>query len=120
MAEQELVSRDDILAAQRLIRAEAAAGRLSADQAARRSEAVIHCVTPHDLYTASGGLAGSRQISKEAKAERWKAVRLAVAIVVFAMVVMLLVVWAFMREADRPGGASGGATPRPVLPSVVV
>ncbi|MGH9116417.1 MAG: hypothetical protein ACRD0A_00580 [Acidimicrobiales bacterium] len=59
MAQQELVKRDDIVAAQRLIEAEAKAGRLSAEEAARRSEAVIHCVTPHDLYRASGGLAGS-------------------------------------------------------------
>lgn len=61
-----------------------------------------------------------RRISKEAKAERWKAVRLALAIVVFAMVVMLLVVWAFMREEERPDGASGGGNPPPVLPSIVV
>jgi len=119
VADQELVRREDIQAAQRMIREAAAAGRLSAEEAARRSNAVVRCVTPHDLYRASGGLAGSRRISKEAKAERWKAVRLAVAIVVFAMVVMALIVWAFMREAERPDGATNASARPLVMPSAV-
>jgi hypothetical protein len=104
VAGQELVSRDDVLAAQRRIRDEQAAGRLSAEEAARRSEAVVHAVTPHDLYEASGGLAGSAEISAAAKTDRTKSILVFVCIVLAALIVMALVVWALLREGEDRSG----------------
>jgi hypothetical protein len=91
MAEQELVSREDIEAARRAIEAAAADGRITADEARDRSEKVLHAVTPHDLYTASGGLAGSPRASDAARADRRKAIYLVIGIVIFAAVVTVVV-----------------------------
>jgi hypothetical protein len=91
MAEQELVSREDIEAARRAIEAAAADGRLTAEEARSRSEKVLHAVTPHDLYNASGGLAGSPRASAAARADRRKAIYLVIGIVVFAAVVTVVV-----------------------------
>jgi hypothetical protein len=91
MADQEILTREDIESARRAIEAAVAAGTLTPEEGAIRSEKVLHAVTPHDLYVASGGLAGSKQVSREARAERRIAVYVVIGIVAVAILMTLAV-----------------------------
>jgi hypothetical protein len=92
MAEQRVVSREDIQEAQRRIRDAVAKREITQQEGDRRSEAVIHAVTPHDLYEASGGLAGEPQMSRAARREWGKVVWVFVAMAVVALVMIVAVI----------------------------
>jgi hypothetical protein len=88
------VSREDVQEAQRRISDAVARGSITAEEGAQRSEAVIHAVTPHDLYEMSGGLAGEAHMSRAARREWGKVVWVFVAmgLVAIAMLVILVLV----------------------------
>jgi Domain of unknown function (DUF1707) len=90
------VSREDFQEAQRRIRDAVAQGTITADEGDRRAEAVVHAVTPHDLYEMSGGLAGEAHMSRAARREWTKVawVFVAMALVAIAMLVVLILVLA--------------------------
>jgi hypothetical protein len=96
MAQQRLVSEQDVHEAQRRIREAVSAGTLSEQEGAERAEAVVHAVTPHDLYEASGGLAGEAHMSRAA-AREWKTVALVIAALVILAVVMAVVIIVLLR-----------------------
>jgi hypothetical protein len=92
MAEQRLVSREDVQDAQRRIRDAVARREITQQEGDRRAEAVIHAVTPHDLYEASGGLAGEAQMSRAAAREWRKVAWVFVAMAVVAIVMIVGVI----------------------------
>jgi DUF1707 SHOCT-like domain len=86
-----LISLEDKHAAERLLREAFAAGELDEAEFKRRLGRVYGAVTPRDLWKASGHRAGSRRRSDWL--ELRKALRLQVAIVVFAILAMLVVLF---------------------------
>ena len=95
VAEQRLVSREDVQEAQRRIRDAVAQRAITSEEGNRRSEAVIHAVTPHDLYEASGGLAGEAQMSRGAAREWTKVAWVFVGLAVVALVIIVVAIIAF-------------------------
>jgi hypothetical protein len=89
-----LISLDEKHEAHRLLQRALAAGELDQAEYQRRLGRVYQAVTPRELWKASGHRAGSRQRSD--KRELWKAVRLQAAIVVFALLAMLVVLYGAM------------------------
>jgi hypothetical protein len=87
----ELISLEDKHAAERMLREELAAGKLDEAEFKRRLGRVYRAVTPRELWKASGHRAGSRKRSDWP--ELRKALRLQVAIVVFAILAMLVVLF---------------------------
>jgi hypothetical protein len=87
----ELISLEDKHAAERLLREAFVAGKMDEAEFKRRVGRAYQAVTPRDLWKASGGRAGSRRRSDWP--ELRKALRLQVAIVVFAIIAMLLVLF---------------------------
>ena len=86
-----LISLEDKHAAERLLREAFAAGELDEAEFKRRLGRVYGAVTPRELWKASGRRAGSRRRSDWR--ELRKAMRLQVAIVVFAILAMLVVLF---------------------------
>ena len=86
-----LVTLEEQRAAERALRAAWEAGELDAAECSHRMGLVCRAVTPRDLWKASGHRAGSPRRSN--RGEIWRAVRLGAAIVVFAAVAMMLVVY---------------------------
>jgi uncharacterized protein DUF1707 len=87
----ELISLDDKHAAERRLRDAFAAGELDEAELKRRVGRVYQAVTPRELWKASGHRAGSPV--RQDGAQIRKALRLQVAIVVFAAVAMVFVLW---------------------------
>jgi hypothetical protein len=95
VAEQRLVSREDVQNAQRLIRDAVAQRVITPEEGDRRSEAVVHSVTPHDLYEASGGLAGEKHMSGAARREWSKVAWVFVGMAVLAIGLIIIAILVF-------------------------
>jgi Domain of unknown function (DUF1707) len=98
-----LISLQDKHDADRLLQQAFAAGELDAEELKRRRGKVYAAVTPRELWKASGHRAGSPE--RADKAEIRKSVRLQLAIVVFAVVVMLFVLLGTIL--NNQGGTAG-------------
>lgn len=104
--EQAMVTEQEQRAAVALLRASAASGELTGDEAARREAAVWQSVTPRDLWKATGGLAGHR---RRADWREWRRAAAGTAAVwVFAAVALALLLLA-MQSVDI--GPSGSVVP---------
>ncbi len=99
----ELISLEDQRRAERLLKEAFAKGELGRDECSRRMGLVYNAVTPRDLWKASGHRAGSPKRSD--RAELWRAVRLQVAIVGFAILIMMVIVWGTIIY--QQGGTAG-------------
>lgn len=98
-----LVSLDEKHQAHRLLQQALAAGELDEAEYKRRLGRVYQAVTPRDLWKATGHRAGSRRRSD--RAEIWRAARLQIAILVFAVLIMIVVLWGTV--ISQQGGADG-------------
>src|SRR5512133_2597208 len=94
--------------ADRLLQQAYRAGELDREELKRRRGLVYAAVTPRDLWKASGHRAGSRE--RADKAELWRSLRLQLAIVVFAVVIMIFVLLGTILA--NQGGTKG----TPVFP----
>jgi len=103
-----LNSLQDIHDADRLLRQAYQAGEMDEEEFKRRRGQVYAAVTPRDLWKASGHRAGSRE--RADKAELWRSVRLQLAVVVFAAVIMMVVVLGTILNNQ------GGTRNTPVFP----
>jgi hypothetical protein len=103
-----LNSLQDIHDADRLLRQAYQAGEMDEEEFKRRRGQVYAAVTPRDLWKASGHRAGSRE--RADKAELWRSVRLQLAVVVFAAVIMMVVVLGTILNNQ------GGTKNTPVFP----
>jgi hypothetical protein len=106
--EQKLISLQDKHDADRLLHEAYAAGEIDREELKRRLGKVYAAVTPRELWKATGHRAGSRQ--RADKAEIMRSVRLQLAIVVFAGVIMLFVLLGTILNAQ------GGTVDTPVFP----
>jgi hypothetical protein len=103
-----LNSLQDIHDADRLLRQAYQAGEMDEEEFKRRRGQVYAAVTPRDLWKASGHRAGSRE--RADKAELWRSVRLQLAVVVFAAVIMMVVLLGTILNNQ------GGTKNTPVFP----
>jgi uncharacterized membrane protein len=104
----QLNSLDDIHEADRLLRQAYEAGEMDGEEFKRRRGRIYAAVTPRELWKASGHRAGSRE--RADKADLWRSLRLQLAIVVFAVVIMLFVLLGTIL--NNQGGTKG----TPVFP----
>ena len=104
----QLNSLDDIHEADRLLRQAYEAGEMDGEEFKRRRGRIYAAVTPRELWKASGHRAGSRE--RADKADLWRSLRLQLAIVVFAAVIMLFVLLGTIL--NNQGGTKG----TPVFP----
>jgi hypothetical protein len=103
-----LISLQDKHDADRLLQQAYAAGELDAEELKRRRGKVYAAVTPRELWKASGHRAGSRE--RADKAEIKRSIRLQLAIVVFAAIIMMFVLLGTILA--NQGGTAG----TPVFP----
>jgi hypothetical protein len=103
-----LNSLEEIHAADRALRQAYEAGELGLEEFKRRRGLVYGAVTPRELWKASGHRAGSPE--RADKAELWRSVRLQLAIVVFAVVIMMVALLGTIL--NNQGGTRG----TPVFP----
>jgi Domain of unknown function (DUF1707) len=103
-----LISLQDKHDADRLLHEAYAAGEIDREELKRRLGRVYAAVTPRELWKATGHRAGSRE--RADKAEIRKSIRLQLAIVVFAAVIMLFVLLGTILNAQ------GGTVNTPVFP----
>jgi anti-sigma-K factor RskA len=103
-----LNSLEEIHEADRLLRRAYEAGEMDAEEFKRRCGRVYAAVTPRDLWKASGHRAGSPERSD--KAELWRSARLQLAIVVFAAVIMVVVLYGTILANQ------GGSRNTPIFP----
>jgi uncharacterized membrane protein len=103
-----LISLQDKHQADRLLQRLHAAGELDDEELRRRRGRVYAAVTPRDLWKATGHRAGARE--RADKAEIWRSVRLQLAIVVFAVVIMMFVLLGTILNNQ------GGTVNTPVFP----
>jgi len=104
----QLNSLQDIHEADRLLRQAYEAGEMDQEEFKRRRGRIYAAVTPRELWKASGHRAGSRE--RADKADLWRSLRLQLAIVVFAAVIMLFVLLGTIL--NNQGGTRG----TPVFP----
>jgi hypothetical protein len=104
----QLNSLQDIHEADRLLRQAYEAGEMDQEEFRRRRGRIYAAVTPRELWKASGHRAGSRE--RADKADLWRSLRLQLAIVVFAAVIMLFVLLGTIL--NNQGGTKG----TPVFP----
>ena len=104
----QLNSLQDIHEADRLLLQAYEAGEMDQEEFKRRRGRIYAAVTPRELWKASGHRAGSRERSD--KADLWRSLRLQLAIVVFAAVIMLFVLLGTIL--NNQGGTKG----TPVFP----
>jgi len=104
----QLNSLEDIHEADRLLRQAYEAGEMDGEEFKRRRGRIYAAVTPRELWKASGHRAGSRE--RADKADLWRSLRLQLAIVVFAIVIMLFVLLGTIL--NNQGGTKG----TPVFP----
>jgi DUF1707 SHOCT-like domain len=103
-----LISLQDKHDADRLLQRAFAAGEMDQEEFKRRRGRVYAAVTPRELWKASGHRAGSRQ--RADKAELWRSVRLQLAIIVFAAIIMVFLVLGTILANQ------GGTVDTPVFP----
>jgi hypothetical protein len=103
-----LISLQDKHDADRLLQRAFEAGEMDLEELKRRRGRVYAAVTPRELWKATGHRAGSRE--RADKADLWRSLRLQVAIVVFAAVIMMFVVLGTIL--NNQGGTAG----TPVFP----
>jgi DUF1707 SHOCT-like domain len=103
-----LISLQDKHDADRLLQRAYAAGEIDQEELKLRRGKVYAAVTPRELWKASGHRAGSRERSDKAEIKR--SIRLQLAIVVFAAVIMLFVLLGTILNAQ------GGTVDTPVFP----
>ena len=101
--DQKLISLQDKHEADRLLHEAYAAGEFDREELKRRLGKVYAAVTPRELWKATGHRAGSRE--RADKAEIKKSIRLQLAIVVFAAVIMLFVLLGTILA--NQGGTAG-------------
>jgi Domain of unknown function (DUF1707) len=94
--------------ADRLLQEAYQAGELDREELKRRRGLVYAAVTPRDLWKASGHRAGSPE--RADKADLWRSLRLQLAIVIFAVVIMVFVLLGTILA--NQGGTKG----TPVFP----
>jgi hypothetical protein len=103
-----LISLQDKHDADRLLQQAYAAGEIDHEELKRRRGRIYAAVTPRELWKATGHRAGSRERSD--KADIWRSLRLQLAIVVFAAIIMLFVLLGTILNAQ------GGTKNTPVFP----
>jgi Domain of unknown function (DUF1707) len=103
-----LISLQDKHDADRLLQQAYAAGEIDREELKRRRGKVYAAVTPRELWKASGHRAGSRE--RADKAEIRRSVRLQLAIVAFAAVIMVFVLLGTILNAQ------GGTVDTPIFP----
>jgi hypothetical protein len=103
-----LISLQDKHDADRLLQRSYATGEIDLDELKRRRGKVYASVTPRELWKASGHRAGSRE--RADKAEIKRSIRLQLAIVVFAAVIMMFLVLGTILANQ------GGTVDTPVFP----
>lgn len=103
-----LISLQDKHDADRLLQQAFAAGELDADELKVRRGKVYAAVTPRDLWKASGHRTGSRE--RADKAEIRRSIRLQLAIVAFAIIIMMFVVLGTIINNQ------GGTVDTPIFP----
>ena len=106
--DQKLISLQDKHDADRLLHEAYAAGEFDREELKRRLGKVYAAVTPRELWKASGHRAGSRE--RADKAEIKRSVRLQLAIVAFAAVIMVFVLLGTILNAQ------GGTVDTPIFP----
>ena len=104
----ELISLRDKHDADRLLHQAYAAGEMDEAELKRRLGRVYAAVTPRELWKATGHRAGSR--ARADKADIWRSVRLQLAIVVFAVIIMMFVLLGTILNNQ------GGTVDTPVFP----
>jgi anti-sigma-K factor RskA len=105
---QKLISLQDKHDADRLLQQALAAGEIDREEFKQRLGKVYAAVTPRELWKATGHRAGSRE--RADKEDLWRSLRLQLAIVGFAAVVMLLVLLGTILNSQ------GGTVGTPVFP----
>ena len=103
-----LISLEDKHDADRRLQRAYEAGEIDREELKRRRGKVYAAVTPRELWKATGHRAGSRE--RADKSELRRAVRLQVAIVIFAAVIMMFVLLGTILNAQ------GGTVDTPVFP----
>ena len=103
-----LISLQDKHDADRLLQRAYQAGEIDREELKRRRGKVYAAVTPRELWKATGHRAGSRE--RADKAEIRRSIRLQLAIIVFAAVIMLFVLLGTILNAQ------GGTVDTPVFP----
>jgi hypothetical protein len=103
-----LISLQDKHDADRLLQQAYAAGEMDEEELKRRRGRVYAAVTPRELWKATGHRAGSR--ARADKDDIWRSVRLQVAIVVFAAIIMMFVLLGTILNNQ------GGTKDTPVFP----
>lgn len=106
--DQKLISLQDKHDADRLLHEAYAAGEIDREELKRRLGKVYAAVTPRELWKATGHRAGSRE--RADKAEIKRSIRLQVAIVIFAAVIMVFVLLGTILNAQ------GGTVDTPIFP----
>jgi uncharacterized protein DUF1707 len=106
--DRKLISLQDKHDADRLLQQAFAAGELDAEELKARRGKVYAAVTPRDLWKASGHRAGSRE--RADKAEIKRSIRLQLAIVGFAVIIMMFVLLGTIIANQ------GGTVDTPVFP----
>jgi len=101
--DQKLISLQDKHDADRLLHEAYAAGEFDREELKRRLGRVYAAVTPRELWKATGHRAGSRE--RADKAEIMRSIRLQLAIVVFAAVIMVFVLLGTILA--NQGGTAG-------------
>jgi uncharacterized membrane protein len=103
-----LISLQDKHEADRLLQKAFAAGEMDEVEFKRRRGRAYAAVTPRELWKATGHRAGSRE--RADKADIWRSVRLQLAIVVFAVIIMMFVLLGTILNNQ------GGTKNTPVFP----
>ena len=103
-----LISLQDKHDADRLLQQAFAAGEMDKEELKRRRGRVYAAVTPRELWKATGHRAGSRE--RADKAEIKRSIRLQLAIVVFAAIIMMFVLLGTIISNQ------GGTVDTPVFP----
>ena len=103
-----LISLQDKHDADRLLQQAYEAGEIDREELKRRRGKVYAAVTPRELWKATGHRAGSRE--RADKAEIKRSIRLQLAIVAFAAVIMVFVLLGTILNAQ------GGTVDTPVFP----
>ena len=103
-----LISLQDKHDADRLLQQAYAAGEFDKEELKRRRGKVYAAVTPRDLWKASGHRTGSRE--RADKAEIKRSIRLQLAIIAFAIVIMMFVLLGTIINNQ------GGTVDTPIFP----
>jgi anti-sigma-K factor RskA len=103
-----LISLQDKHEADRLLHQALAAGEMDEVEFKRRRGRVYAAVTPRELWKATGHRAGSRE--RADKREIWRSVRLQLAIVGFAAIIVMIVLYGTILNNQ------GGTVDTPIFP----